>query len=404
MAKDLNRSLLFYKLRKMYFVALLVLVSTLFLTQIVIQYTLHLSDDDARVINLAGRQRMLSQKISKSVLALYDSSDSEARSRYLTELSSSLDLWQLSHEGLLQGDPELGLPGNNSRQIIELFEVIDPQYKAIVQAAEKIIDLASSSDFDPESIKASVTVIMNQVADFLTGMNDIVFQYDAESRAKIVKTESVEFVLLIIALIVLALEIFYIFRPALSMVEKSITERIQAEVELKKSHEELLKFAAQIPGMLYQYEITPEGKVRVPFTTDAIKDIFGCTPDEVRDDFSPVGKVIHPDDVDRMNAAIAESVKHLSPFQLEYRVLLPGQPVHWIMAKSMPEKQEDGTIVFHGFNTDITDHKQMENASRDREELFRLLFLTSQDAIFITKPDGEILEANPAAEDLFGRS
>ena len=347
MAKDLNRSLLFYKLRKMYFVALLVLVSTLFLTQIVIQYTLHLSDDDARVINLAGRQRMLSQKISKSVLALYDSSDSEARSRYLTELSSSLDLWQLSHEGLLQGDPELGLPGNNSRQIIELFEVIDPQYKAIVQAAEKIIDLASSSDFDPESIKASVTVIMNQEADFLTGMNDIVFQYDAESRAKIVKTESVEFVLLIIALIVLALEIFYIFRPALSMVEKSITERIQAEVELKKSHEELLKFAAQIPGMLYQYEITPEGKVRVPFTTDAIKDIFGCTPDEVRDDFSPVGKVIHPDDVDRMNAAIAESVKHLSPFQLEYRVLLPGQPVHWIMAKSMPEKQEDGTIVFH---------------------------------------------------------
>lgn len=145
-----------------------------------------------------------------------------------------------------------------------------------------------------------------------------------------------------------------------------VVVRIQAEIKLTKSHEELLKFAAQVPGMLYQYELSPDGKVRVPFSTDGIKDIFGCTPDEVRDDFSPVGKVIHPDDVNRMNDAIAESVQNLSPFQLEYRVLLPGQPVHWILAKSMPEKKEDGTIVFHGFNTDITDRKKLEAFNLER--------------------------------------
>ena len=184
----------------------------------------------------------------------------------------------------------------------------------------------------------------------------------------------------------------------------SNVERIKAEVQVKKSQEELLKFAAQIPGMLYQYEIAPNGKVRVPFTTDAIKDIFGCTPEDVRHDISPVFKVIHPDDVDRMNAAIAESAKNLFPFQFEYRVLHPGQPVHWIMARAMPEKREDGTIIFHGFNADITDRKDIETQLRDREERFRLLFTTSQDAIFITKPDGEILEVNPAAEQLFERS
>lgn len=135
MATNHNKSLLFYKLRKMYFLALLLLISTLLLTQIVIQYTLRLNEDDARVINIAGRQRMLSQKISKSALALAGSSDAEGKSRYLAELSSSLDLWQLSHHGLLQGDPELGLPGSNSRQIIELFKGIEPQYDAIVQAA-----------------------------------------------------------------------------------------------------------------------------------------------------------------------------------------------------------------------------------------------------------------------------
>lgn len=178
----------------------------------------------------------------------------------------------------------------------------------------------------------------------------------------------------------------------------------QSRAEVKKSRDDLLKFASQVPGMLYQYEITSDGKVRVPFTTDAIQDIFGCKPEDVREDFSPVGRVIHPADVDRINAAIAESVKNLSAFQLEYRVVLPGQPVHWVLAKSMPEKKEDGTIIFHGFNTDITRLKEIEAQLRDREERFRLLFSTSLDAILMTRPNGEILEANPAAEQLFERS
>jgi PAS domain S-box-containing protein len=123
-------------------------------------------------------------------------------------------------------------------------------------------------------------------------------------------------------------------------------ERIMAEEQVKKSREDLLKFASQVPGMLFQYEITPEGKERVPFSTDAIKELLGCTPEEVRDDFTPIRKVIHPSDVERMNAAIAESIKSNSPFNLEYRVLLPGQPVRWILARSMPEKKMTARSFF----------------------------------------------------------
>ena len=141
-----------------------------------------------------------------------------------------------------------------------------------------------------------------------------------------------------------------------------ITERQQAEVAVQKSHEQLLKFASQVPGMLYQFERMPDGSYRVPFTTETIREIFGCSPEDVREDFSPVAKVIHPEDLARVNIAIEDSFRNMTPFLCEYRVLLPKQPVHWVLAHSIPEKLPSGSVIWSGFNTDITEHKMMEQA------------------------------------------
>lgn len=82
MAKVRNRSLLFYQLRKMYLAALVFLISTLILSQIIMQYSIHLSDHDSHLINIAGRQRMLSQQISKSALAIYSSTNVSRRNLF----------------------------------------------------------------------------------------------------------------------------------------------------------------------------------------------------------------------------------------------------------------------------------------------------------------------------------
>ena len=186
--------------------------------------------------------------------------------------------------------------------------------------------------------------------------------------------------------------------------EEAYKSKEAALEEVKKSRDELLMFAAQVPGMLYQYEITPDGRVRMPFSTAAIKDIFGCTPEEVRDDFSVVQKIIHPDDMNRMNAAIAESAENLSPFHLEYRVLLPGQPVRWILTTSMPEKKEDGTIIFHGFSTDITGRKRMEDLLNKERELFNTTLMSVHDGIVMATMAGEILVFNAGAERITGHA
>lgn len=164
-------------------------------------------------------------------------------------------------------------------------------------------------------------------------------------------------------------------------VSRDIAARKQAEEALAKNHAQFLKFAAQVPGMLYQFQRRPDGTYCVPFTTESIYDIFYCSPEEVREDFAPVARVIHPEDIPAMNLVIEESGRNLTPFRFEYRVITPDGSLRWVHAQSMPEKQADGSIIWSGFNTDITERKQTEEALKKSERVLRLFVEHSPAAI-----------------------
>jgi methyl-accepting chemotaxis protein len=59
------------------------------------------------IINLAGKQRMLSQKMSKEALILMESKDSTVARK---DLASTVQLFDKTLEGLIDGDKSMGLP------------------------------------------------------------------------------------------------------------------------------------------------------------------------------------------------------------------------------------------------------------------------------------------------------
>src|SRR5262245_62739972 len=71
--------------------------------QLLVQPYLMRLTTDAPLINLAGRQRMLSQRLAKSALA-FDRESGERANAALEEMRQVLDLWSASHEQLLQVD------------------------------------------------------------------------------------------------------------------------------------------------------------------------------------------------------------------------------------------------------------------------------------------------------------
>ncbi len=80
--RDNNSSLensTFLKFRRLYLFAFFLIAASIVIAQILIQQHLNSQLDDSRIVNIAGRQRMLSQKLVKEVLFLTTSETSEKR-------------------------------------------------------------------------------------------------------------------------------------------------------------------------------------------------------------------------------------------------------------------------------------------------------------------------------------
>ena len=183
--------------------------------QVLVQVSLARHDSDAHLVNIAGRQRMLSQKLTKSTLALLLDRDSPELDRRMAELKGTLELWQRSHLGLQASDRELQLPGKNSPAVSGLFAEIDGPHRKMVGAVQAALGDSSSAQ-----LLASARVLLENEPAFLQGMDAIAFQYDSESSARVAELKRIELLLTAMTLTILALEGLFVFRPAVQILRK----------------------------------------------------------------------------------------------------------------------------------------------------------------------------------------
>ena len=158
-----------------------------------------------------------------------------------------------------------------------------------------------------------------------------------------------------------------------AFMHENITEQKLAEEKLREKDKEFRKLSANVPDLIFQFTKRPDGNYCVPIASEGIINIFGCKPEDVVDDFEPIGSVIHPDDAERVINDIEYSAKHLTYFTCEFRVQIPGKDVQWIYSNSSPEKLADGSITWYGFNADITKRKLIEEGIKEKEVQYRNL-------------------------------
>ncbi|HOJ02811.1 MAG TPA: PAS domain S-box protein [Bacteroidota bacterium] len=183
-----------------------------------------------------------------------------------------------------------------------------------------------------------------------------------------------------------------------------ITERKHAEEAVRESYDMLNKLASQVPGVVYQYQLFPDGRSCFPFSSKGMWDIYEVLPEEVRSDASPVFDRLHPDDRDRVSSHILQSAKELSLFHDEYRVILPTQGLRWRLCDAVPELLADGSVMWYGIITDITDRRQAAQRLEESEQRLRAITESARDAIIMADDNGRISYWNPAAASMFGYS
>ena len=226
--------------------------------QILVQLSLRQQESDARVINLAGRQRMLSQRIAKAA--------ERAPSReQKAQLESSLKAFVRVHRGLQEGDRELGLPdGGNSPQVRRYFSNLSVHFDGLVAGVGALLD----SEIRAEQRTAAQAQVRLHEAPFLHTMDLIAFRLDAEARDRVARVERIEIALMLLALAVLLFEALFIFRPGVKTIERTLSSLIRTRDELARIEADLQATMRAIPdgvarltgdGQLLMLKAMPEG-------------------------------------------------------------------------------------------------------------------------------------------------
>jgi len=219
------------------YISTVVVVSVLLIGgQVLTQRSLSRQEQDARVVNVAGRQRMLSQKIAKAANAfqVVPVGSREPSGSMLnigaarSELRETLRIFQAAHEGLQVGSTELGLSAThrNSETVSMMFDSLEPAYDEIVAASEALL-----SPFQRD-IGGAVATITEYEDDFLVQMNEIVGQYELEATNRVHRLERIQQILLILSLLALLpvlLPIYQVTRRVKNMISTMQASGIQVK-------------------------------------------------------------------------------------------------------------------------------------------------------------------------------
>jgi signal transduction histidine kinase len=214
--------------------AALVLVAVLVLAnQLLVQPSLVRLTTDAPVINIAGRQRMLSQRLAKAALAL-ERSDGDARSKHHDELLQVLALWSKTHAGLRNGNPAMSLPGGNSAAVSAALDGLEPFFVRMRSAAARLVHAeASRTPHSESAAQNDLATILGAEAEYLERMDNVVSLLEHETRERVRWLFWTGWIVAGLILVVLVAIGLHVVQPALELVRRKVDELAGAKKELE---------------------------------------------------------------------------------------------------------------------------------------------------------------------------
>ncbi len=172
---------------------------------------------------------------------------------------------------------------------------------------------------------------------------------------------------------------------------RNITDKKILEDKLLQSNKKLTNIAENIPGVIYTFQVFPDGKSCFPYASEHIYNIYGVTPQEVKEDATKIFKVLHPQDIEHVVGTIQTSFKRLTLWETEYRVVHPDKGVIWVKGVSKPEKQTNGSVIWYGYIHDITETKIAELKVQNAKNYYEKLLELASDGIHILDEAGNII-------------
>jgi PAS domain S-box-containing protein len=204
------------------------------------------------------------------------------------------------------------------------------------------------------------------------------------------------------------------------MQDVTYTQKITAELQttndklaasVKECNEALLDRQVQLqrltdnmPGMIYQLRLEPDGTVSFPFISSGCRDIYQLEPEDIQKNPAMLFSTVHPEDNPNLGQAFFNSAQSLEIWESEYRISTNSNQQKWVKAIARPITQPDNSTIWYGCLIDISEQKKVEEELQKQTNILQWLFDSMSDGVLVADEQGQFIVSNPAVEKMFGKA
>ncbi len=140
-----------------------------------------------------------------------------------------------------------------------------------------------------------------------------------------------------------------------------ITDRKLAFDALRESEERLRHLGDSLPdGAIYRYGHEAGGTVRFHYISAGIEPMNGVRVEDVLQDAGVLHHQILPEYLAKLAEAEQVSASEMSDFRMDVPMRHPNGETRWMRLQSRPHRMNDGSVIWDGVQTDITERKRHE--------------------------------------------
>lgn len=133
-----------------------------------------------------------------------------------------------------------------------------------------------------------------------------------------------------------------------------ISERVKAEEKIRESERLIKKITSQVPGNTYMFEIEESGKPNILFVNRGNEDFnYTTSLEDISRDGNKVLEIWHESDRALLHEKMKEAYQSGAPISFQYRIVV-NDTIRWRWLQAVPEKDEQGKVVWYGATRDIT--------------------------------------------------
>jgi PAS domain S-box-containing protein len=172
-------------------------------------------------------------------------------------------------------------------------------------------------------------------------------------------------------------------------ISTDVTEEVLGRLALVESEARLRILGDQLPdSFLYQLAADTEGRSRFLYLSAGVERLCGLKAEDVLRDPGLLFAQMDAQTLQRYLAEEAACAEALRPFAMDLRQRRADGHWRWFRVRSRPSRQADGSLLWEGIATDVTEEVMGRLALAESETRFRQLADTAPAFIWMTDAAG----------------